>query len=139
MMDEQWKKTVYLSVHATTEFGESPAFARWEMTPEAVARIRELRELCATHGLSQCNDWYSIDWDNDEEFRLRGEELIVGPGYFWFTGHPKYADFDIETHALTYDDLDALCESDPGEVAYPYDDSDDLKEIIIGRMSEAQV
>lgn len=130
MMDERFRKTVYLEAHAVNEIGEAPEYAKWEMTAKDVTRIRSLRKLCEFHELSECRVWRVIDWDKDEELRLRDYELVVTPQFFWFTAHPKHADYDVETYFMDFDQLDDLAASNPSEVAYHESCDGAVREIV---------
>ena len=42
-----------VKVYATSEYGDAPSFAVIDVTPELVAHLNHLSEVCAGNGLSQ--------------------------------------------------------------------------------------
>ena len=95
-----WSRIVYVEAHATDE-GSGPSYARLDVTPHFIARLKALRALCTERELTEVRvtDAPSA-WGpgtSEEDLRLQAPELAVTPRMFWFTDHPKGLPIDIET------------------------------------------
>src|SRR5579883_3466715 len=95
-----------MEVEAFAEGAVCPRWAMTSITPQFVARIEHLQELCRRERLSWVREDTPLErWEGEEEHRIRGEQLVVGPDRFFFLAHPKHADFDIETAGLDIEDF----------------------------------
>lgn len=95
-----------VDVRATDEFGDAPAFAAIEVTPEFLARLCELSELCKRYALESVNvSSGQVTWQRSDEFRITGDSLRVYGEDFWFEAYPKHAYYQIETAAVCIPDL----------------------------------
>lgn len=98
---------VYFDVHACSQYGESPRYCWTDINQSWVNRMYELRGMCKTKNLSSIDDDFDVpDWMDDSGiYRIQGDGLTVSWDQFWFYGHPKHADYRIETHPI---DIDAF-------------------------------
>lgn len=81
-----------------------PAWAEMSVTPQLVERIRHLRDLCLREHLSLVYEQTGLDrWEREQEYRIAGEMMVVGPDRLFFLAYPKHADFEVETAGLDLD------------------------------------
>lgn len=136
-MSEEPKKTLYLEAYAVSEFGDGPAYAKWNVMQKEVERAHSLQQLCRKLGLSECRIWHDVQWDMEEELCLVGTEMVITVNEFWFTAHPKNADYHVETRAIDMCQLNLrLC--DKGRVTYHGNDVEALKEIVEESMAATE-
>jgi len=104
-----------VDAYAISEFGDGPAFAEITVDQAFVDRVIRLRRVCKENDLESVSVWsYPDRWDN-EDLKVRDESLRVYHGEsWWFEGHPKHADYNVETRAIEIDDLLKVIEAGPG-------------------------
>jgi hypothetical protein len=124
----------YMEARSTSEYGDSPAYAKLNVTPGLLAQIKELSGLCESHNLCSVHVDGSPDFwgpkGSEDEFRLRDGELVVTKDGFWFTARPKHADYDIETSYVDVPSfLEDVAKAAPGDALYE-DNGDSLKEVV---------
>lgn len=130
-------KTVYLTAHSCDEFGDSPAWVEWQVTPALVARLEALNGLGIEHGLSAIEIQVEVDWMPSgiaEELRLGEDMLVLRPGthaYLWIRSYPKHAGGPVECSQVN---LTALSEALTSGEAFPAGD----RETIESAMADAQ-
>ncbi len=96
---------VYFDAFADSEWGETPAWAKLELTPQFVARVRAMQKLATERYLSEVREWDEPDWA-ESNVRLLETELVVLPnGYFWYRADVKHVDYSVETQGVQLDDL----------------------------------
>lgn len=95
-----------VQAHATSEFGEGPAWAEILITPEFIGRLRRLSRLCQEEGLESVTTAEAPGkWDQEDDLRIRGNSLRVWGDEFWFEAWPKNRDYGIETVPVSIADL----------------------------------
>lgn len=128
-----------VKVYATSEYGDAPSFAAVDVTPELVAHLNHLSEVCAGNCLSQVQTHNGPDaWDLEDDLRLRGDTLHVDDTRFYYSAYPKHGDYTVETCSLDIDWLEELLEKGEhpcirvieGVAYYPDSDADDLKAML---------
>lgn len=115
-------RTAYLSVHATSEYGDHPRFARLTIDQALIDHLTQLSALCIEKQLNRVTVNGSPDaWgaaEDTEDLRLQGDELVVDLDSFWFTSDPKHADYSIETEMLSYRELKTALEAYPDGIVH---------------------
>ena len=109
--------TVYLGTFNTNEHGESPFYAKLELTPEFLARVEELRKLITNHELSSISveSLAGLTWDSaNKDIRLDGDQLVVSAYFFWFETWVKHQDGHVETRLVDFTRLAKLAASEQG-------------------------
>ena len=96
---------LYVSAHADDEFGESPGWLRTTLTEEFLSTVRQLQTLCASHKLESVEVYEAGEWENEEEFHLRGDKMHVDSRWFWYQAYPKHATYNVESSLLTIEEL----------------------------------
>lgn len=94
---------VYVEAFATSDYGDSPPYATFFLTPSLAARLIELADLCAKHNLTEVREWRACNWGEDDStknLRLQADELVVSGEYFWFKALPKHCDYNVETRLI---------------------------------------
>jgi hypothetical protein len=129
--EAQWTRRVTVEAHACDEFGDGPAYARWEVTPTFIARLLSLQALCVEHRLTEVRvtDGPEVWGPGDvaEELRLNCPELVVTRLMFWFSDQPKHCSYAVETQCQWIESF--LREvSGPGEPVYLGIDPAELEE-----------
>lgn len=118
-------KTLFIEAYACDDHGDGPTYARCELTPGLIDRLRELRALAEANQLESARVYASPDaWGPsgiEDELRFNQANLVVTPSEFWFTDRPKHADYHVECRAVSFDDLDAMLSSEDAEL-YSGDD-----------------
>jgi hypothetical protein len=98
-----------IDAFACGEFNESPMYARIMVTPETLTDWVRIGANCKHAGIraAHIEDDDGIWRDDDDEFRMRGTDLVLMPSFgatgnlsFFFMGHPKHSGEDIETRAI---------------------------------------
>ena len=103
---------LYTDVNCTTEFGDGPHYAIVEVTPELVARVKQIETLIEQNDLKSAAIYGGPEkWERENELRLRGDSLKVVSGLCWFTALPKYGDYVVETSAMSISGLEKLLAS----------------------------
>ncbi len=107
-----------MEVHALSEGADGyPAWAEVSVTPQLLARIRHLRDLCHLERLSWVYEHTGLDrWESEQEYRIAGEAMAVGPDRFYFVAYPKHADFEIETAGVDEDSLFAAMDDPAAKI-----------------------
>lgn len=91
------------AVDEDDEYGEPPSAAMIEIDAAFVQRIQRLSALCAHNNLQAVTASEVVRWDRDDLHR-HGDAMTVFPdGGFYFRAHPKHADYEVETRAITTD------------------------------------
>jgi hypothetical protein len=95
-----WTRVVYVEAYATDE-GSGPGYARVDVTPQFIGRLKSLRALCKERNLTEVRVTDAPDaWGpgtSEEDLRLQAPELVVTPRMFWFTDRPKGLPIEIRT------------------------------------------
>ena len=129
-----------VKAYATSEYGDSPSFAVVDVTPELVAHLNHLREVCVGNCLSQVQTRNGPDeWDLEDDLRLRGDTLHVDDTGFYYSAYPKHGDYTVETPALDIVWLKELLDKGEhpyfkvidGIAYYPDSEADDLRDMYI--------
>ena len=101
-MSNQKTVTVLCDAYSTSENGDGPSYAVYEVSQKFIERLEELQRLCDTADLTEVRTvGYPDEWgpgNIDDEERLQNGELVVSGNTFWFTDYPKYGQSTIETH-----------------------------------------
>jgi hypothetical protein len=109
--------TLVARAHSTSEYGDGPEYAEIRVTPQFVEQLVRLSRLCKEHGLESVTVRDAVDrWDQEDDLRIRGDTLRVYGGDFWFEAYPKYADYNVETVAISIARLASVA-TRPTEVA----------------------
>lgn len=118
------KKTFWSAVAATESDCDSPAWARFEITPDTWAHIQELAAMCRTGGLSLVAvpagatvvGWEELDADGDYR-NIQNWQIYATADCVWFRGKRKHYAHAVETPAIGLDRLGKLLSQDcAGEV-----------------------
>lgn len=106
--------TLILEAYAHGGYNEGPAWAKWELTDERLERLELLSAICAKNELHSVTTRDPVDeWHNEDELRLRGDELHVSGSSLWFSCYPKHADYECETRIMELSDLQKLMRGEP--------------------------
>ena len=107
-----------MEVHALSEGADGyPIWAEVLVTPQLLARIRHLRDLCQRERLSWVYEQTGLDrWESGQEYRIAGEAMAVGPDRFYFVAYPKHADFEVETAGVDEDCLFAVMDDPTAKI-----------------------
>ncbi|MBN8801460.1 MAG: hypothetical protein J0H05_07305 [Stenotrophomonas acidaminiphila] len=130
-------QTVYLTAHSCDEFGDSPAWVEWQVTPALVARLEALNALGIQQGISAIEVQVDVDWMPSgiaDELRLGEDMLVLHPGtdaYLWIRSYPKYAGGPVECSQFN---LTALSDALNNGEAFPGGD----RETIEAAMADAK-
>lgn len=105
---------------ACSEWGDGPQWARVEVTQELVNNIHRLQTECLEKALTRVEQSYVCEeWDNTEELRIRGDELVVDRHSFWLSAQPKYGDYAVETRMTDVKDFfDAIEQGEKASTVY---------------------
>lgn len=96
------------------EYSQAPSHAAFDLTPELIARVRELQAVlkgCKADCISEFNyslEFVDEDGKEDEEFRTDCEQLKVGTDYFLWKGLEKHTDDHYATQAIYNSTLNLL-------------------------------
>lgn len=91
---------------ACSEWGDGPSWAKIEVTQEFVNELHRQQTQCLEQTLSSIHvDYQCEQWHNDDELRIRGEELVVDRASFWLRAYPKHADYAVETRMIDVKDF----------------------------------
>ena len=115
---------IYVEAYATSDYGDSPLYGAFALTPALRARLLDLVALCEKHGLTEVREWRACHWGEDDSvhgLRLQADEMIVSGAYFWFKAVPKHCDYTVETRAQSVDAvLGAASTWKPGDPPLTY-------------------
>lgn len=93
--------TLYINAYACDEWADGPSWAKVRIDQAFIDAVLELQALCEDKGLDHVSkDWCPEAWDDDDNLRLQGDELVVCRHSWWFTARPKHADYSCETRML---------------------------------------
>lgn len=99
---------VFVGTTTTSEHGDRPLFASFDVTPDFFPSIRRMQQLVKDSKLSSVKEFWDIDWADNNEFRMQGNEIVVFDDSFCFSAYPKNADYEVETRLISIDDLEKL-------------------------------
>lgn len=89
---------VYFETKALDDYGDGPMFCSITLGQAEVNRMAELNNLCEGNGLSEIHEQlFDIEWNDNEEYRMRNDKVVVATGDFWLKGRPKHADYCVES------------------------------------------
>jgi hypothetical protein len=93
--------TLYLSVYACDDFGDSPSWASVTIDRAWLATLFRLQALCIEQRVDSSSLALGPDaWASYETFRLRGETFEVSAAHWFFKAFPKHADYAVETRMI---------------------------------------
>ena len=126
---------VYFEAYACDDYGDGPTFAELEVTPEFCARLQRLAALCTEHQLTELRVSDDPDaWgpgDVEQEMRFTMPELVVAGDSFWFTDHPKHANYSVETRAIGITKFcDAVANQECSDPLFFGDDVEALRDCV---------
>jgi hypothetical protein len=84
-------KTLVVETNAGSLSVEAPSFVAVKLTPEFIARLKELQDVCNSHNLTEVRCDVCLDWESMDSDKLCVPEMVVLSGQFWFTAELKYA------------------------------------------------
>lgn len=114
---------LFVSASSTDEYGDSPAYAAFEVDEEFVTGIKRLQSVVTEHKLHSVSTWGSPDsWQRGEDLRLRGDKLVVNDTTFWFSAYPKYGSYHVETLSMSIAALEQLFEGKPNPDEFQIDE-----------------
>jgi len=127
---------LYMEVRAP-DYCDTPGFAKVTVDQEFIKDVAALHFYGEAGSLSEARAYTSsVEWIGGEELRLRGDELVVAGGSFWFTAHPKHADYSVETIEMGLQTLmDLLQVTDV--IYWSYGDEESLKALVAEEESAA--
>lgn len=88
---------VMVSAYACDTWGEGPSWARFTCDKDFLGQILELQEMVKRKNLSVASCDTGPEWDNQETYRIRNDEMKVSNTEFWFHANPKHASYSVET------------------------------------------
>lgn len=105
--------TVYVSVRACSEWGDSPTWASFELSDELLAEMLKRTEQV------KAEDWahlvkrvWCVNWhDPDEMYSIDSEMLYIDNDSFWYKGLYRHSADAVETRAVYFKELLAALES----------------------------
>jgi len=125
-------RMVVVDAHATSDC-DGPTYCTFDVPDQFVKNLSEMAALCQKHGLTEIrysahpNHWGPAGIE--EELRLQcGEVVITAGGMFWFTDSPKNVDYQIESEALTIQQLEEALAGDEEPIVFMSDDARDAYE-----------
>jgi hypothetical protein len=93
--------TMYLSVYACDDFGDSPSWAAVTIDRAWLATLFRLQALCIEQRVDSTALALGPDeWASSETFRIRSETFEVSEAHWFFKGFPKHADYAVETRMI---------------------------------------
>ena len=102
-------KTLILEAYSQNEYGDSPSWAKWELTADRLDRIEYISELCLQRKFHSITAGCPVDeWHRQGDLRLRGDELHISGSSLWFTCYRKHANYQCETRIMELSDLQKL-------------------------------
>lgn len=122
-------KTLVVETNAGSLSVEAPSFVSVKLTPEFIARLKELHGLAKQYDLSEVRCDVVMDWEEIEDDTLVLPELVVTSGQFWFTSELKYAEEEtVRSHSISTIDWNYL------ETRFIAPDDDNL--MVVARVEE---
>lgn len=99
---------VFVGTASMSEYGDYPLFASFDVMPDFFPSVRRMQQLVQDNNFASIKESWGIDWASNDEFRMQYTELIVFDDSFCFSANPKHADYEVETHLISIDDLEKL-------------------------------
>jgi hypothetical protein len=97
---------LYLEVGSSDEFGESPIWARIELSDAWLTQLQQLASLCHQRNLYSTSVSSGCDeWEREEYFRMNVQELFVDKEWFWIQAYPKHSNHSVSTLPITIEHL----------------------------------
>lgn len=97
--------TFYWEAFACDEWGDSPRWAKLEVTQAFLDQLHEMQTKCLQNG-AQMSVYQSPEcWDLADDLRLSGDQLNVSQSSFWFSAYPKNCNYSVETRILDIKDF----------------------------------
>jgi hypothetical protein len=132
----------YFDANATSEYGDSPKYARLDVTLEFVARILSLAALCSSNELCSVLVYEAPDmWGPqgiEDDLHLRCAQLSVSRHSFWFVDSPKNTSYEIQSNLVDISDFLRRFEAAvPGDVLYFASDVPSLKNFLAEEADKA--
>jgi hypothetical protein len=98
--------TLYVEAFACDEYGESPTWAKLTINQEFVDALLRLQGVCKSNNLHMVSEYWPVDaWQDDDNYRMRGETLEVTDGNWWIKAYPKHVDYNCETRMIGVKEL----------------------------------
>lgn len=95
-------KTLVVETNAGSLSVEAPSFVAVKLTPQFIARLKELQDVSNSHDLTEVRCDVCLDWETIESDKLCVPEMVVTSGQFWFTAELKYADEStVRSHSIS--------------------------------------
>lgn len=121
--------TVVVGAYGTSDNGDAPSYAAFEVTQALLAKLAKLIEFCNEHELTEARVAGYPNWgpgDIEDDLRLQNGEMVVLPGgSFWFTDHPRYGGYHIQSRGSDIAALQAAFDSSAhGEVIFLTNDQE---------------
>lgn len=102
--NDDWSRTLYVGAIATDD-GGGPEWARFQITPALVRRLKVLRAACQMHQVAEIATVAAPDaWGAGAGWRgmpLAAPRLVVTGDSFWFTAQPHRRVCSFETLPLS--------------------------------------
>jgi hypothetical protein len=102
--DDDWSRTLYVGAIATDD-GGGPEWARFQVTPAFIRRLKVLRAACQMHQVAEIATVAAPDaWGAGAGWRgmpLAAPRLVVTGDSFWFTAQPHRRVCSFETLPLS--------------------------------------
>lgn len=102
--NDDWSRTLYVGALATDD-GSGPAWARFQITPAFIRRLKVLRAACHLQQVSEiCTVAAPEAWGQESVWRhapLAAQRLVVTGDSFWFTAQPHRRMCSFETLPLS--------------------------------------
>lgn len=95
----------YWEAFACDEWGDSPRWAKLNITQEFVNQLHSMQTRCLQFNAQMAVHAYPDKWDMEDELRLQNDELNVSTLSFWFSACPKHASYSVETRLLDIKDF----------------------------------
>lgn len=95
----------YWEALACSEWGDGPQWANLYVTQAFVDALHEWQTKCLDMGATLTFKAAPDAWDSEDEYRLLDDEININGNQFWFSAHPKHANYNVETRILAIKDF----------------------------------
>lgn len=107
---------LYTNTNCTNENVEYPRYAVIEVTPELVARVKQLQGVVASNALERAVVWGGPDkWENENVLKIRGGATHVDLKCMWFSAYMERSGIDICTSTVSIEALERLLGLPPSD------------------------
>lgn len=117
-------RPLYIQAYSTDDYADHPLWIRIDDPVRLIERVKRMTSFIKENYLAEvAASLPPLDiWDNQDEFRIAGEQLRVSEDSFWCQAYCKHANGHIETRTMGLETLERLCATDTKIIIHPDDD-----------------